>query len=238
MCKTKGTIGRGRQRQSRNEVESRKKDIQKIGKNSKKQQAWTTGVREKLNGRQSYRGGRGPTEETQRCRNNKGIEREAHIKLRGKSRRCGGWRREKTEREGTNGKIVTRELKQRERGTLSVRTSVHARISHLHRNKLAGTIGSSVHSDTANTVQPCSPNRKPLQYALLTLSTQRGPYHRPDVIFCMSYNNFVPGNVFVNRGAAPGSIGMRSAAWTPPRCLFTFTCALWKNRSPYLVLEL
>ncbi|KYQ48327.1 hypothetical protein ALC60_12655 [Trachymyrmex zeteki] len=80
------------------------------------------------------------------------------------------------------------------------------RISHLHRNKLAGTIGSSVHSDTANTVQPCSPNRKPLQYALLTLSTQRGPYHRPDVIFCMSYNNFVPGNVFVNRQTALGGV--------------------------------
>lgn len=160
-------------------------------------------VRGRLNRRQSYRGGRGPTEETQRCRNNRGIERDARIKLRRKNRRCGGWWGGKTEREGTNGKIVTRELKQREREGLcpSVRRSTGARISHLHRNKLAGTIGSSVHSDTANTVQPCSPNRKPLQYALLTLSTQRGPYHRPDVIFCMSYNNFVPGNVFVNRGS-------------------------------------
>lgn len=32
--------------------------------------------RGRLNERQSYRGGRGPTEETQRCRNNRGIERE------------------------------------------------------------------------------------------------------------------------------------------------------------------
>lgn len=83
--------------------------------------------RERLNGKQNYGEEKGSTEETQRCRNNRGIEMEARIKLRGKNRRCGGWREEKTESEGTNGKIVTRELKQRERGTLSVRTSVHER---------------------------------------------------------------------------------------------------------------
>jgi len=56
-------------------------------------------TRERLNRRQSYRRGREPTEETQRCRNNRGIERETRIKLRGKSRRCGGRWGEKTERE-------------------------------------------------------------------------------------------------------------------------------------------
>lgn len=68
----------------------------------KKRPAWNTvRVREKdLNGRQSYREGRGPTEETQSCRNNREIEREARIKLRGKNRWCGwcGGRREERKR--------------------------------------------------------------------------------------------------------------------------------------------
>lgn len=94
----------------------------------------------------------------QRCRNNKGAGRGRHtisncMKKSGRFVEAGE-KGEEGEKEETNGKIVTRELKQRERGTLSVRPYVGprtARISHLHRNKLAGTIGSSVHSDTANT---------------------------------------------------------------------------------------
>lgn len=86
-------------------------------------------ARERLNGRQSYREGRGPTEETQSCRNNREIERGRHVS--NSVEKTDGAeddeRRENGKREGTNGKIVTRELKQRERGTLSVRTSVHGR---------------------------------------------------------------------------------------------------------------
>ncbi|EZA55120.1 hypothetical protein X777_05298 [Ooceraea biroi] len=60
--------------------------------------------------------------------------------------------------------------------------SAGARVSHLHRNKLVGTIGSSVHSEHCKhgaTVFPWT-NRKPLQYALLTLSTRgEGPIIDP-----------------------------------------------------------
>lgn len=45
------------------------------------------------------REGRGPTEETQSCRNNREIEREARIKLRGKNRWCGGRREERKRKE-------------------------------------------------------------------------------------------------------------------------------------------
>lgn len=68
----------------------------------------------------------------------------------------------------------------------SVRSSVGARISHLHRNKLSGTMGSFVHSEHCKhgaTVFPRT-NGKALQYALLTLST-RGPaiIERPRLSF-------------------------------------------------------
>lgn len=68
----------------------------------------------------------------------------------------------------------------------SVRSSVGARISHLHRNKLSGTMGSFVHSEHCKhgaTVFPWT-NGKALQYALLTLST-RGPaiIERPRLSF-------------------------------------------------------
>lgn len=62
----------------RNEVESRKKRHRENWKKRKKKAGVEyRSARERLNGRQSYRGGRGPTEETQRCRNNRGTEREA-----------------------------------------------------------------------------------------------------------------------------------------------------------------
>lgn len=101
-------------------------------------------------------------------------------------------RREKTEREGDWGREDSDEGvgAKGKRETLSVRPSVRrrsagARISHLHRNKLAGTIGSSVHSEHCKhgaTVFPRT-NRKPLQYALLTLSTRRGPIINPTLSF-------------------------------------------------------
>lgn len=60
-----------------------------------------------------------------------------------------------------------------------------------------------------------------------------GAYHRPDVILCMSYNNFVPGNVFVIRGRVgqkTGAVAVASnRAGVPPRYLSdvcrALTCA-------------
>lgn len=180
MCRTKEATGRGKQRQSHRGTKLKKKvKKRRYTENWKKgKKAWSTAeVREKdYVGRQGSREGRGPTEETQRCRNNRGIKREARIKLRGKKQleadEEGKWKEKGLTRKDSDEGVKAKGKRD------SVRPYVRttgARISHLHRNKLAGTIGSSVHSDTANTVQPCSPNRKPLQYAPLTLSTQQGP---------------------------------------------------------------
>lgn len=59
------------------------------------------------------------------------------------------------------------------------------RISHLHRNKLARTMDSLVHSEHckhAATVFPWT-NGKPLQYAPLTLSTEGGSIIDPALSF-------------------------------------------------------
>lgn len=144
----------------------------------------------------SATGGRESTEKAQRRRNKRGIGRKDASNTVEKGRDgcvLNSTRREKTEREGTgredSDERVERELKQKGRETLSVRPSVRrsagARISHLHRNKLAGTIGSSVHSEHCKhgaTVFSRT-NRKPLQYAPLTLSTRRGPIIDPTLSF-------------------------------------------------------
>lgn len=65
------------------------------------------------------------------------------------------------------------ETKERESPSVCPSIADGARISHLHRNKLSGTMGSFVHSEHckhAATVFPRT-NGKALQYALLTLST-------------------------------------------------------------------
>lgn len=118
------------------------------------------------------------------------------------------------ERERASEKIATRELKQRGRERLC--PSAGARISHLHRNKLAGTIGSSVHSEHCKhgaTVFPWT-NRKPLQYALLTLSP--GPIIDPSLSFvCRTIISYL-----VTFSRDPREAASTAHVGPRPRCLF------------------
>ena len=103
------------------------------------------------------------------------------LRTNGNEIRGGKLERGKRVKRETREKRRYRTWRETERGKenllvrLSVHPSVGARISHLHRNKLSGTMGSFVHSEHckhAATVFPRT-NGKALQYALLTLSTRR-----------------------------------------------------------------
>lgn len=126
MCRTKERTREAKTESPRNKVKSKKK--KRYTENwikEKKRQAWNTAeVREK-----DYMGDKVNEKEEDRERKRKDAETIGENKEGGTYQTSWkkvdrSWWGEKMEREGTNGK---RELKQRERGTPSVRTSVHRR---------------------------------------------------------------------------------------------------------------
>jgi len=150
-------------------------------------------------GREDWRKRKDKSETERERERERGREGDrARSRCEGNRRPRAPGRRGDAEREKRPGKMITtRELEPkggrdsvcpsvrpfiRRSSGRSVGRSAGARISHLHRNKLVGTIGSSVHSEHckhAATVFPRT-NRKPLQYALLTLSTRgEGPIIDP-----------------------------------------------------------